>query len=261
MRRNFLLFLGLATLATAAHALSPVSVVPRDDLHEYRYEDKYWNSNFLKTLEREPSFLSKDHVFDLPAPPANDSEETAKEIAYIDGLRAKRDHATVELIHFEAGRRTSTVEMLERSGIVPQKLWNLDAFNRVLRQAYFDVSPYFVMREKKRFSRPRPSHLAPALDLVIDNPGHPAYPSGHATESRLLAVLVGEIVPEHAKEMRAYANSIAHRREIAGVHYPSDSKAGQLLGEQIAAELLKHPEFATYVAEAKAAVAKAKATK
>ena len=248
----------ICLIAAAAHAMEPLTIEARPDLGSYSYEDKYWGEGFLNALNLQPAYLQKDYDFKLPAPPANDSQETADEIAYIGELRAKRDHETVELIHFEASRRTSTVEMLERSGIVPQKLWNLDALNAVLNAAYFDVSRYFIMNEKKRFSRPRPSHLVPELELVVDNPGHPAYPSGHATESRMLAVLIGDIFPEHAEEIRAYADSIAYRREVAGVHYPSDSKAGQMLGDQIAALLLKHPEFSKKIEAAKDAVAKAR---
>ncbi len=119
---------------------------------------------------------------------------------------------------------------------------------RILKFADKEIV-YFVVNYKKRFSRPRPSQLAPQLDLVVPNPGHAAYPSGHATQSMVFSLILAMIDPENEATYLEYARNIAKRREIAGVHYPSDSQSGQLLAEKLVQELIKVPEFITMLNE------------
>ena len=77
----------------------------------------------------------------------------------------------------------------------------------------------------------------------IDVPGHASYPSGHATESYLLAGILKEVMPAEASmqtdvndldstPLRRLAQRVARNREVLGLHYPSDSKAGRYLGDQ-----------------------------
>jgi hypothetical protein len=92
-----------------------------------------------------------------------------------------------------------------------------------------------------RGPRPRPSHLLPALMPPVPLPGHPAFPSGHATQSRLMARCITKVMECAGRDlssgyaaaldlsMRALARRIARNREIAGLHYPSDSTAGRRL--------------------------------
>jgi hypothetical protein len=87
--------------------------------------------------------------------------------------------------------------------------------------------------------RPRPSQVCPALLPPVPVPGHPSYPSGHATEAHLIegvlnAVLKGKPQETALKyDLAALANRIARNREIAGLHYHSDSRAGKKLAKDI----------------------------
>jgi membrane-associated phospholipid phosphatase len=74
----------------------------------------------------------------------------------------------------------------------------------------------------------------------IDPPGHAAYPSGHATESYLLAFLLERVMPEamvppnlavddDKGPLRRLAERIARNREVLGLHYPSDRIVGRRL--------------------------------
>jgi hypothetical protein len=71
------------------------------------------------------------------------------------------------------------------------------------------------------------------LAPTIYTPGHAAYPSGHATQVHLIANLMDMIAPELATASRRLANRIAKNREVAGMHYPSDSAAGKWCADQI----------------------------
>jgi acid phosphatase (class A) len=89
-----------------------------------------------------------------------------------------------------------------------------------------------ILYYKKYFDRVRPSALDTTLTTLIPVPNHPAYPSGHAAESHLFALVFSDIDPDQSAHYVESAQTIAHEREIAGVHYPSDSVAGVALAEQ-----------------------------
>jgi hypothetical protein len=94
------------------------------------------------------------------------------------------------------------------------------------------------MHFKGVFARKRPSTLEPMLMPPISLPGHASYPSGHATQAYLIArcaklLFSGDRLAKLDADLDALAQRIAWNREIAGLHYPSDSAAGKELAEQI----------------------------
>jgi membrane-associated phospholipid phosphatase len=97
-------------------------------------------------------------------------------------------------------------------------------------------------------NRRRPSQVCPALRPPIQVPGHAAYPSGHATQAFLIATSLAGVFPANSKPgsemaLQALAARIARNREIAGLHYPSDTAAGKELAEKIWGTLKNVPEF------------------
>jgi membrane-associated phospholipid phosphatase len=99
---------------------------------------------------------------------------------------------------------------------------------------------FAVMHFKGIANRPRPSHVCPALMPPIQVPGHASYPSGHATQAHLIAKCVQLVLPAAdamtaplTADLDALAARIARNREIAGLHYPTDSAAGLVLATGI----------------------------
>jgi PAP2 superfamily len=95
---------------------------------------------------------------------------------------------------------------------------------------------------KEHFKRARPWTCCEGGDLTLRpmlmlpdwrHPGHPAYPSGHATVAWTVAYFFGDIAPRFAPALERAAHQVALNREIAGVHYPSDSMAGKDLARQL----------------------------
>jgi membrane-associated phospholipid phosphatase len=91
----------------------------------------------------------------------------------------------------------------------------------------------------------------------IEVPGHAAYPSGHATQAYLIARCMKAVLPRAGwaalmsdgtysdKNGPVYcmARRIARNREVLGLHYPSDSVAGEALADDtwpILHEMLSH---------------------
>jgi len=87
-----------------------------------------------------------------------------------------------------------------------------------------------VLALKKKFSRQRPSVVLPAIDPVVPVPWHFSYPSGHATQSIVLAELLSGLRPEAAERLQKLAFRVGVNREVAGLHYPTDTIAGFTLG-------------------------------
>jgi membrane-associated phospholipid phosphatase len=113
---------------------------------------------------------------------------------------------------------------------------------RVLNAAG-QVALFAVMYWKDFYKRPRPSQLCPALLPPIAVPGHASYPSGHSTQAHLMALCMGQVFSGIAAaapfigDLTALADRIARNREIAGLHYPSDSAAGKTLAANLLTQL------------------------
>jgi membrane-associated phospholipid phosphatase len=94
------------------------------------------------------------------------------------------------------------------------------------------VGTFVAMYFKNLYSRPRPSQLCPALLPPIEIPGHASFPSGHSTQAHLMALCMNDVfngLPQQSTmvdDLWTLADCIARNREIAGLHYPSDTAAG-----------------------------------
>jgi membrane-associated phospholipid phosphatase len=118
------------------------------------------------------------------------------------------------------------------------------------------VATLAAMHFKHKFQRPRPSQLCPALKPPLEVPGHASYPSGHATQAFLMAACLKEALTGSphavaAPVLDALAARIATNREIAGLHYRSDTLGGQALAANLLVALKDVRSFKTTVAAAK----------
>jgi acid phosphatase (class A) len=104
---------------------------------------------------------------------------------------------------------------------------------------------------KDLWKRPRPFMVDPSLASGKLETSF-SYPSGHSTESGVLALVLAELFPEKKEAIQAEARLIGwHRIEIAR-HYPTDIYAGRVYALAIVKELKASPAFQTDLAAAKA---------
>lgn len=96
---------------------------------------------------------------------------------------------------------------------------------------------------KARNARPRPFLTDAALEPCIGRAAGQAYPSGHATISRLYALMLTELMPLRRSEFMARADQAALNRVIGGVHHPSDIEAGKQLADLLFSRFMENPEF------------------
>jgi len=109
---------------------------------------------------------------------------------------------------------------------------------------------------KDFFKRPRPYTTDPTLENGKLEKSF-SYPSGHSTESMVLALVLADLLPDQHDAIIAHARTMGwHRVQIAR-HYPTDIYAGRVLALAIARQFKKsdafEKEFAEVQAELKAA--------
>lgn len=120
-----------------------------------------------------------------------------------------------------------------------------------------ECSTLAVMHFKRVYARQRPSQMSPMLMPPIDPPEHASFPSGHATQSQAMSMVLRELMPDltanHFGQSAAaprpplvrdplqdMADRIGRNREVMGLHYRSDSVAGQALGADVFDTLKNH---------------------
>jgi len=96
---------------------------------------------------------------------------------------------------------------------------------------------------KDKFKRKRPFLRDSALDPCLGRIGGLAYPSGHATISRLLALVLAELVPHRKAAYLKRADEAGLDRVVGGVHHPADIEAGKKLADRLFAAYMKSKKF------------------
>lgn len=90
-----------------------------------------------------------------------------------------------------------------------------------------------VQKAKTSWARPRPYVADARVSPCVRREVTDAYPSGHAAIAVVFARVLSRIYPERAVLFERRAQQIGNDRVLAGVHHPSDIKAGNRLGEEI----------------------------
>jgi acid phosphatase (class A) len=124
-------------------------------------------------------------------------------------------------------------------------------FERVQKQAETVTD-----QAKDYYKRPRPFTTDPSLANGKLEKSF-SYPSGHSTESMVLALVLADLFPDKHDAILAKARNIGwHRVEIAR-HYMTDIYAGRVLAQAIVREMKANPDFQKDFAEARAEIAAA----
>jgi membrane-associated phospholipid phosphatase len=116
-----------------------------------------------------------------------------------------------------------------------------------------------VMRLKADHARGRPWQVDPQLGTAIERPAHPSYPSGHAAQAFAISAALRRVVPHCQRRLSDLAASAAFNREVAGVHFRSDTTAGRDVARQIIRLMTAAPKFQDLVRAAREEVAQSRA--
>ena len=168
-------------------------------------------------------------------PPSNSSIVTKQELKILQSYEIYRDNAKdfMELVDTKIMKPFKTYF---KKNDLDMKL--LDEVE-VLKD---NLSP-IVLQLKIHYNRPRPQKLSKVLTFFrqsnfnvypLKTAETPAYPSGHATEGRFISLFLADRVPfEHKGNIKRIGDEIGSSRQIAGVHYPSDTEFGHNLANAL----------------------------
>ena len=116
-------------------------------------------------------------------------------------------------------------------------LFGLEYDEKYINQV-LDESTIFIKSLKNKFNRPRPVQLGPYFGITLKlsksrTAKTPSYPSGHTTQSRLIAEIYGAMYPDHRKNLLRASEECGAGRIIAGLHFPQDHVAGIYLAKRL----------------------------
>jgi len=198
----------------------------------------------VATCAAQTKFLPKDCtalVNLLPAPPADDSIVGRAELETLLQVQAERTTNQVERAKRVASQTPSS---FARS--VLGEWFHLRDFPRtsaIFEQIDRERRMIVDDQVKRHWNRTRPYLRSSAIHPVVGRPGNTSYPSGHASAAALWGTIFAAAFPEKAAEFRRQTREVMWCRVLAGVHYPSDTVAGEMLGEAIGKQMLASPEM------------------
>jgi undecaprenyl-diphosphatase len=100
---------------------------------------------------------------------------------------------------------------------------------------------YFVV--KNSFKRNRPADAIDDFSSFIIPSDKFSFPSGHTSAAFLFAVFVGFLIPALLPFLLVWAVLVAMSRIFLGVHFPTDTVVGAMLGSGVAISVLHYGAF------------------
>lgn len=164
--------------------------------------------------------------------PANNSIETKEEIDLLLKLKKTRPDNMKDIILYE----------LELDNMI--KMFTNNKKEQIELYEFINnkLNP-IIMKVKVYYDRVRPSYLESTIEPVVNNPAHPAYPSGHATQAYFIAHILSDKYPENKKKYLKTAINITLNRERGGFHYRSDSDYGRKIAKIMASNFRRDKNF------------------
>jgi membrane-associated phospholipid phosphatase len=192
------------------------------------YPDHWFGDEWWKQVKAAGRYAHVISAIKLQDPP--DAQATRQEAADVFALRAAPDYQNrlVEIIEENEGPPAYYHRML-----FADQGRNIQTGALIMKVISWSLPP--IMYFKHKWKRARPAQIDPRIRPVLDCPTHAAYPSGHSTQSHLIALVVGRITGRKDIEDALWeaAHRIAQNREYAGIHYKSDSECGIDLATQL----------------------------
>jgi PAP2 superfamily len=223
-------------LPASAESTAASAPTVNPDTGEGEFADGDWDAAYVGQLAPIPRWFLDPKRLALN-PPAG---KAVDECAALNLLKPLRTREQLERVRRQAQSEKHAIQpVLDVLGINYDRPPTTEG-SKLRHQIQSNIW-HITFTFKVQYKRARPSKkcgsipLAPLFDRPDRcHPGHPAYPSGHATMAYAWAYFLAYFVPQRKDLLLSAATEVALNREIAGVHYASDSEAGRLLGAQIA---------------------------
>jgi acid phosphatase (class A) len=189
-----------------------------------------------------------DYKSILPPPPALDSDQFRREVDQMLQWQAERTDADVKRIKAEVKWTPFIFSQVLGPSFNPDDLpYTAKFLKRVMENAgNIDRAAKLV------FNRPRPFLMDSRIHPCVAKEKSFSYPSGHSTQSLVVALTIAQLFPQHKDALIARAWKIGSDRTLGGEHFPSDIVGGRILARAIFARMQKNPDFQAELQKAQA---------
>mgnify|MGYP003142296411 CR=1 FL=1 len=187
-----------------------------------------------KKMNRKLELFSENANLTITPPPSNDGNKTKAQLhhllAYNEGIID--------------GKMVEQYDDLVDSYMPAIKKNNIDMSKDDIQQIA-DEGAKYTLKLKYKFNRPRPYQIAEHYGIEdfkihkLDSAKTPSYPSGHAMQGRLIALMLVDKDPEHQNEYMAISQKISESRIMARAHFPSDTEYGEKLADELYEQRIK----------------------
>ena len=187
-----------------------------------------------KRMNMETKLFPSNLKLTMTPPPANDSNETRTELfkllAYNNGIIDR------PMVKKYDDLVKPYMELIEK--------YNVDVTKDDLEQI-IDEAAKFTLKIKYKFNRPRPYQIAEHYGIEdfkrhkLDTANSPSYPSGHALQGRLIALMLSEKDPYNENQYMDISKDISESRIMARAHYPTDKDYGEKLADELFEQRIK----------------------
>lgn len=177
---------------------------------------------------RENGLLSKYENMSHP-----NNEQTMKELFRLKDIMKS---ASDEDLNFALTSENDELTMYKK---FIQKL-NINVPNNFVNELLDNLEP-ILFYLKKHHNRARPeqfarAHSIPFQTTIPHTALHPAYPSGHALDSFIMAHYLKILSPRQSQEIDNFCGRMRKSRLHAGLHYESDNE----MSRKLAQDIIKH---------------------
>jgi acid phosphatase (class A) len=190
-----------------------------------------------------------DAIALLPPPPLPDSPEQAAEMNEVRAVYHAVSSNDMAAAYSEKKFNIFNFTPAIGDYFQPGKFPKTEAFFKKVQSDAAAVTD----NAKDYYKRPRPFMTDHALENGKLEKSF-SYPSGHGTESMVLALVLADLFPDKQDGIIAVSRGISWRRVEIARHYPTDIFAGRVLARAIVREMKKSPDFQKDFAEAKAEI-------
>ena len=198
-----------------------------------------------------PRYLTRgqvDFIIDSVNPPANSSEQTRAELAYLLDLQEQRSPAATERV-----LRLAKIGYWPDRNVLPddpkyaRNLDNLlfscrevmgedctaDRYPATVRLLTGLIRDMRLLEFAVKFAkqRARPYDLEPRLEPLREI-SSPSFASGHTLWAYIQSFTLAELLPEQRQPFLDLAYEIGASREYMGVHFPSDEEAARRIAHR-----------------------------
>ncbi len=175
----------------------------------------------------------------VPAPPVAESAADKEDLSVVLELQKKRTEAECKRATIESEGFATSFFGAAYGPLTDEEAKRLVEFQERL----FNEVNFYSRKLKESYARQRPSErdskIVPCIPVHRSN----SYPSGHAAIAYVAAKTFSMVYPDKSNEFMKRAGEIAYGRVLGGVHHPTDTASGKLVGEEVYKALMKSEKF------------------